>query len=105
MDDLGRNVYAGAVLGVTLTVILFWTPAAHHRLGRGQDRLARLRVSVRLAVAGMTLLAMSLASAIIAVVRFAFDSTAVGLWFGGIPLVVVIVLWYALPIMGGRDRP
>ncbi|MEX2659735.1 MAG: DUF6328 family protein, partial [Acidimicrobiales bacterium] len=75
IDDLGRDVYAGAVLGVAVAVVIFWTPAAYHRLAERHDRATRLRMSVRLAVAGMGLLAVSLVAVIFVVVRFVFEST------------------------------
>jgi hypothetical protein len=104
VDDLGRDVYAGAVLGVALAVVLFWTPAAYHRLGERRDRSARLRVSVGLAIAGMALVAVSLSAVLFVVVRFVFDDTLVGVVFGAVPLALVVVLWIGLPRLHGAAR-
>jgi len=102
LDDLGRDVYAGALLGVAVAMVVFLAPAAYHRLAQRGDRRSRLDFSVRFALLGMGLLAVSLAAALFVVVRFVFDSTITGAVFGGIPFALVVLLWYALPIFNAR---
>lgn len=102
LDDLGRDVYAAAVLGVAIAVIVFWTPAAFHRLSEHREREMRFRVSVNAVVFGMATLALSLAAAVFVVVRFVFGSTMTGAVFAGIPLTLVLLLWYVLPTVSDR---
>ncbi|MDP9402550.1 MAG: DUF6328 family protein [Actinomycetota bacterium] len=103
LDDLGRNVFGTALLGVALATIVLLTPAAYHRVGPRQDRRERLRISVRLTVLGMLLLALSVAAAVFVVVRFVFDSTGLGIAFAGVTLVAVAGLWYGLPLLGPKS--
>lgn len=102
LDDLGRDTYAAAVLGVAVAVIVFWTPAAFHRLTEHHEREMRLRMSVKAVVFGMATLAVSLAAAVFVVVRFVFGSTTTGAVFAGIPSALVLLLWYVLPTVSDR---
>jgi hypothetical protein len=104
LDDLGKDVFAAVVLGVALAIVSFLTPAAYHRLGDREDRAGRVALSVRLAVAGMSLLGASMVGVIFVVVRFVFDSTALGLTFAGTLAVVVAALWFVLPVLRRRRR-
>ena len=102
VDDLGKKVFAFAILGAACSTVMFLTPAAFHRMAPKRDRADRLRVGVALVVLGMALLAASTAAAVFVVVRFVFDSTPLGLVFAGVVTVAVGVLWYALPFVA-RD--
>ena len=98
LDDLGRNVFAASLLGVALTAVMLMTPAAYHRLAPRLDRAERLGVGIVLTIAGMTLLGLSIAAAVFVVVRFMMSSTAWGAAFGGITLLGVVALWFAMPL-------
>ncbi len=97
LDDLGRDVYLAVVLGVALATICLMAPAAYHRMGDGRDRPTRLRISVRLAMVGMTLLGASLTGVLFVVVRFVYGSTLLGAAFGGLLGAVIALLWYVTP--------
>ena len=99
LDELGRNVFAAVILSVALAIATFLAPAAFHRLGDRSDRAVRLRISVRLAVAGLAMVGASMVAAVFVVVRFVFDSTALGLLFGGVLAVVIGSLWFAVPVV------
>jgi O-antigen/teichoic acid export membrane protein len=98
VDDLGRNVFAGVIVGVALTIVTFLTPAAYHRVGDRHDRAERLRTSARLAVTGLCLLGASMVAVLFVVVRFVFDSTVLGLAFGATLGLAVGALWFFLPV-------
>lgn len=102
LDRFGRDVFAVALLGTAFAAAVFMTPAAYHRLARDQDRESRLRVTVRLTIIGMGLLALSVAAAVFVVARFIFDSTATGAVFGASTALASGSLWFVLPIVHGR---
>ena len=98
LDRLGRDVFAAALLGTALAAAALIAPTAYHRLARRQDRAERLRIAVRLAVAGMALLAVSVAAAVFVVARFVYHDGRVGLVFGAIAALGALGLWFALPL-------
>jgi hypothetical protein len=98
LDRLGRDVFAAALLGTALAATALIAPTAYHRLARRQDRAERLRIAVRLAVAGMALLAASVAAAVFVVARFVYHDGSVGLVFGAIAGLGALGLWFVLPL-------
>lgn len=106
LDDLGRDVYLAVIVGVALATVTFMAPAAYHRMGDGRDRPTRLRVSVRLAMVGMTLLGASLVGVLFVVVRFVYGSTLLGAASALLLGVVITSLWYLAPGLHAlrRDR-
>ena len=98
LDRLGRDVFAAALLGTALAATALMAPTAYHRLARRQDRVERLRIAVRLAVAGMALLAASVAAAVFVVARFVYHDGRVGLVFGAIAALGALGLWFVLPL-------
>jgi hypothetical protein len=78
VDRLGRIVFTASLLTVTAATILFLAPAAYHRTAGRLDRPARLRFGVTTTLAGLGLLALSIACAVFVVVRFVFDNAAIG---------------------------
>lgn len=99
LDATGRRVFAAALLGTAVAALILWAPAAFHRLSAPGSRAVRLRISIVLQVVGMTLLLLSISSAIFVVTRFIFKDTAVGVGFGLTALVLGALLWYALPML------
>ena len=98
VDDLGRRVFGASLLSTALATVAFVAPAAYHRVAHRRDRAARLQLSIRLALAGLALLALSVTLAMFVVVRFVYDSTVAG---GVIAVIVAAAagsLWYVLPI-------
>lgn len=102
LDQLGRDLYAAVLVGVTLAIVVFLTPAAFHRMSNEHDRARRLRLSVRCTVVGLVLLSASISTAVFMVSRFVFDNTAASV----VTAVVggaFAVCWYVLAVFG-RDR-
>jgi hypothetical protein len=100
LDPLSQNVLTGVIVGVALSTVLLMAPAAYHRVGDRQRRATRLALSTRLAVVGMSLLALSVAAAIFVVVRFILESTVAGVVLSVVVLATVAVFWYAVPLLG-----
>jgi hypothetical protein len=98
LDRFGRDVFAAALLGTALAATALIAPTAYHRLARRQDRAERLRIAVRLAVAGLALLAASVAAAVFVVARFVYHDGRVGLVFGAIAALGALCLWFVLPL-------
>jgi Family of unknown function (DUF6328) len=98
LDDLGRRAFAAALLGTAVAAITLMTPAAFHRMSAPGHRASRLKASIRLQIAGMFLLLLSMSIAVFVTVRLIFDDTLVGVVFGAIALGVGVVLWYLIPL-------
>lgn len=93
IDALGKIVFAVSLVAVAIATVLFVAPATYHRLSDRHDRRGRLRYGVKTKLTGLALLGLSISCAMFVVVRFLFDSTALGvllavfqpgsrLWFG-----------------------
>jgi cation transport ATPase len=104
LDGTGRDLYVSVLIGVTLAIVVFLTPAAFHRMSNERDRDRRLRLSIVCTVAGLTLLAASIVTAVFMVSRFVFDSTTasvVASVIGG----AFAVCWYLLAVFGHDRTP
>ena len=98
LDDFGTGVFSAALFGVAVTTVVFLTPAALHRVRPTLGGRERLRLAVGFTIAGMGLLATSVATAVFVVARFIFDHTNVGAAFGSLLLALAVLLWFALPL-------
>ncbi len=97
LDDLGRAGYMTALVLAGLAVTTFLAPTSFHRVAPRDDRHHRIRVAVRLAVAGMMAVLLSMTAALFVVARFIFGTTE-GLLVAGVVLVAGALLWYLLPL-------
>lgn len=103
LDDLGRTAYLVALSTSLGSIILLLAPTVFHRVADRTARAARLAWGIRLTVAGILLLAVSLISAMWCIVRFVFgtpEATAVA----GAGLLAFAAVWIALPLTAGRPR-
>ena len=98
IDRMGKVVFTVSLMAVAAATTLLLGPAAYHRLADRQDRRGRLQYGVRLAVAGMALLALSISCAMFVVGRFLFDDTRVGIGLAAAVAVTAAVIWYIVPI-------
>jgi hypothetical protein len=101
LDALGRRGFGVALVSSAVATILFLTPAAYHRLTDHQQRGRRLRLSIRVQLAGMVLLAVAVSVAVFVVTRFVFSTTVGGLVGAGIA-ATTIVLWWLVPVSARR---
>lgn len=102
LDGTGRDLYAAVLVGVTLAIVVFLTPAAFHRMSNERDRERRLRLGVVCTVVGLTLLAASIVTAVFMVSRFVFDHTMARL-VASVVGAAFVICWYLLAVLG-HDR-
>lgn len=98
LDAFGERLWGVALLGAALATVLFLAPASFHRVAPRQDRADRLRTGVRFTVAGMLVLAVTILSAVLTVMRLVFGSAAAAMAVAGIGSVLVLV-WYLVPLV------
>ena len=104
LDLLAKRAYAAALLLAAVAAITLMAPTAFHRISDPGTRGARMRVSTKLQIAGMSLLLASMTLVTFVVGRLIFDDTVVGLMFGGATAATGIVLWYLLPQAGALTQ-
>ncbi|MBW3620608.1 MAG: hypothetical protein KY461_10210 [Actinobacteria bacterium] len=97
IDDLGRVLYLVALSAAALAIVLFLTPASYHRITPRSQRAERIRLAVKLTVAGMLSVAVAMTSAIVMVVRFEFSGDPAVVVGAGLATAFA-VLWYGLPL-------
>jgi hypothetical protein len=98
VDQTGKIVYLVALASVAASAVLFWAPAAHHRLAADVDRTVRVRYGVRTQLVGLALVAVGVAAGLLLVVRFLFDWRAAVAISGSIT-ALVILLWVVRPLI------
>lgn len=102
LDDVQVGIYLALVLLAALTTVLVIAPVSLHRLlFQRRLKLVTVRTGHRIALAGLT----SLALVVVGTVLLVFDvvvgrSTAIGV--AAAVLVVVIVGWLVAPLLYGR---
>jgi Family of unknown function (DUF6328) len=99
LDDFQRDLYFGVLCSTAVTTALLIAPSANHRLlFRMRDKEHLVRISNRLAIAGLLVLAVSLTAAILLVADVIFKSPAPALFTAGIGLILTI-LWIVMPVI------
>lgn len=103
LTDAQENIYLVVVLlSIGATGFLVMPVAVHRAVFRRHEKRSLVNVADRMARIGLALLALAIAG----VVLLIFDvvvSPAAGIGFGAATLVVLSVLWWAIP-MGVRVR-
>jgi hypothetical protein len=98
LDGAGHTTYFVSVTATALATIVLMTPAALHRLAPRADRSVRIRVGVRLTIAGMVLLATAVATALFVVTRFVFESEVAGAVVASTVVLAALTMWFAFPL-------
>ncbi len=94
-----RNVYYATFLCTAFASIFFIAPTAYHRLRfRQRDKEALVQTSSRLAIVGMTFLALALAGAVFVVTDLVFQG-AVTAAATGAAAATLAWFWYGLPLL------
>ena len=97
IDDFQRGLYFGVLLSTAVATALLIAPTANHRLlFRLRDKENLVRVSNRLAIAGLAVLAVSLTGAILLISDILFTSPAPAI-FTAISGLFFVLLWAVLP--------
>jgi energy-converting hydrogenase Eha subunit H len=99
-----RDVYFATLLATAVATILLMAPTAIHRslFRQGQKRRI-VQIGHRLAIAGLAMLTLAIAGALVLVTDVLFDTTSAVL-LGVAVVVLVAALWVALPRAAAR-RP
>ena len=98
LDGTGHNTYFVSLTVTALATIVLMTPAALHRLAPRAERAARIRVGVRLTIAGMVLLATAVATALFVVTRFVFESAVAGAVVASAVAFAAFTMWFVFPL-------
>jgi hypothetical protein len=95
-----------ASLGLTsLAAILLMTPAAFHRLAEGGEETERVhRLSSRVLLAAMSVLAVALSGDILVILATATGSVAIGIAAAGGVAVLTHGLWFGLAVVARNGR-
>lgn len=102
LNGVERNVFAATFLTVLLSLILFATPAAYHRLvWPVPDRRRFKRLSTRLVIAGLVPLSIALVLATQLVLNEVFKAAETSI---GTALVaaMILVMWWLWPLAHRR---
>jgi Family of unknown function (DUF6328) len=99
LDGFQRDLFFAVLLSTAISTALLIAPTAHHRLlFRLRDKENLVRVSNRLAIAGVLVLMVSLTGAILLVADIMFHSPAPALFTTAIGLVFVVA-WIVMPVI------
>lgn len=93
-----KDVYVVTLLLAVLSSALMISPAAYHRIiFRHHRRAVLIRYASRVLLAGLSLLALALAGAIVVVTSFLFGSLFAAFAGGGVALWIAF-FWYVIPV-------
>jgi Family of unknown function (DUF6328) len=99
LDGFQRDLFFGVLISTAVSTALLIAPTAHHRLlFRLRDKENLVKVSNRLAIAGLLVLMVSLTAAILLVADIMFHSPAPALFTAAIGLVFVVA-WIVMPVI------
>lgn len=101
LDDTERLLYAVALVASTVGLVCLITPVAYHRLSDRHDRDDRIAVAIRLKLAGLAALWVSVGAGLAAVVSFVFGAPA-SIAITGLFLGLSGVLWIVFPMSRRR---
>jgi hypothetical protein len=102
LDRAGRAAYFVALMSALGSIISLLSPTVFHRVADRTARAARLEWGVRMTLAGLVLLALSLTSAAWCIVRVVYDTTEATV-VAVVAIALFVALWVALPLAYGRQ--
>ncbi|MFE7489317.1 DUF6328 family protein [Kitasatospora sp. NPDC057965] len=109
LEQFDRNLYVATVVLGALATGSLTAPAAYHRLLSGRRLKPQLvDAAARLVGVGLVLLALTIGSALLLLLREAVGGAAAG-WIAGAVMAYFAVCWLLLPMLhlrrrDGRDR-
>ncbi len=93
-----RGVYYTTVALTVVSTVVLIAPSAYHRLNFRRKRKDRiLFVSNRLMIAGLALLALALTGVVVLVTNVIYSPAATAV-AGGLALMLMVALWFVLPL-------
>lgn len=103
--DLQRDVYFATLLLTAVATLLLMAPTAIHRtLFRRLQKRRIVEIGHRLAIAGLALLVLAIAGAVVLVTDVLF-TTASAFTVGAGVVALAVVLWAVVPFVAGRREP
>lgn len=107
VTEFQKVVYLVTLLATALASVLLIAPSMHHRLQfREGNKEEILRDSNRLAIMGMTALAVAMVGAVMLCTDYVFAAGTMVASVAGVAVAFLFV-WYAMParrLLGGGDR-
>jgi hypothetical protein len=98
-----QDVYFATLCLAFVTTVLLIAPTAYHRLNfRARRKRELVAVANRLAISGLATLALSLVGVMVLIADYLF-SLAAALVAGGSSLLLIALLWAALPLAHDFD--
>ena len=114
LDSTSTQVFAVSLASVALATVVLMTPTMYHRLTPRHDRGRRIKLGVRVTIAGMALLAVAIGASVFVVGKLIFEvnsavpaedvsSTQIGITISAVVAGTAVFLWFVLPLLR-RDR-
>jgi hypothetical protein len=98
--DFQKDVYYVTLLAAAVATALLIAPAAQHRvLFRQHDKERLLKRSSYMAYAGLVVLAVAIAAAVLLVVDVLFEDRTRAWWTAGLIEVLLVYLWIVVPFV------
>jgi hypothetical protein len=93
-----QTTYFVTLLLATAASVCLIAPTAHHRIEfRAHDKERIVFGATKLAIAGLTLLALAMTGAVLLITDFLYSSTTVAITTAGVVLLFA-TLWYGIPV-------
>lgn len=103
VSDFERDLYVGTLLCTALASVVLIAPSFQHRLRFRDDVKEELLLSAsRLAIVGMSLLALGICGAVFLVVHFVAGDVAGAVAVAGL-VTAYLAIWVAWPLAGIRS--
>jgi hypothetical protein len=100
MTDFQKDVYFVTLVAAAVATALLIAPAAQHRvLFRQHDKERLLKRSSRSAYAGLLVLLVAIASAVLLVVDVLFENRTRAWWTAGLIALLLAYLWIVVPFV------
>jgi hypothetical protein len=104
VTDFQRGIYFVTLLCTAAASAFLIAPSVHHRIEfRYQDKEYIVTTANRLAIAGLSFLAVAMTGAVLLVTDYLFSTLTTVLTCGGVAITFA-VLWYAIPIRRRLSR-
>ncbi|MEA2367054.1 MAG: hypothetical protein QOE69_2772 [Thermoleophilaceae bacterium] len=98
LTSFQQTTYFVTLLLATAASACLIAPTAHHRIEfRAQDKKRIVFGATRLAIVGLTLLALAMSGAVMLITDFIYATTTVAITTAAV-LLLFALLWYAIPI-------
>jgi hypothetical protein len=102
VTDFQRDVYFATLCCALIATALLIAPSAYHRLNfRAHEKESLIRVSNRLAIAGLGVLALAMVGVILLISNVLFG-TAMTVVTGSLAAFTFVLLWAVLPLRHRR---